>query len=576
MLDNTTSLLKVKPLDSNNWFTFCPAMTARFQQRGLWRVVTGDVLLPPIPVYFVTTSTPPAPLTAQEVLANSTLENDFDRKNNSWFNKEKKARGNLQAHVSVTQRVHIKGESTTYAMWQALIKVHVQQVPGMCFNAYNNMFSIAKAPSKDLTSVAACVEQSLARIQELCPNTVTDSLGTKITYGIQHLYNKLALMAMLCALPHNKYSDFILSLMRTKDLSCKNVEAAFQVEQTERNASRGPLYMPAGDTALRTQDTRRGNCPAPSSTPTTPGKGCTFCKALNHKEASCWAKERAADTVHARTKELQEERSKNKKAGCASCAAAATAGTSTGAATKPTITESATHASVHLAGTHNTHTDVHWIADPGATSHMSTQRCWFKTFEPYVIPIRIANNAIVYSKGIGSIVMELLDESLNPVCLSRVLYVPALQNNLFAILHLVTSHRFRVVIEGTVMEFLRNGVRILTATIRDKTTWLDVRTANAPESALRGKTICNHLLWHRRLGHIGKDLLEKVIRGKLASGLHLDSNAPLLVHCEPCIVGKHHTNPFPAKASHHAMRMLEHVHSNLHMVPTATASGYCY
>jgi hypothetical protein len=374
MSDNATSLLKVEPLDGNNWFTFCPAMTARFQQCGLWHVVTGNVLPPPIPVYFVATGTPVVPLTAQEVLANSTLENDFNRKNDSWFNKDEKARGHLQAHVLVTQRVHIEGESTAYAMWQALIKVHVQQVPGMCFNAYNNMFLIAKAPGEDLTSVAARAEQALARVQELRPATITDSTGASIAYGIQHLDDKLALMAMLRALPRDEYGDFVLSLMRTKDLSCKDVEAAFQVEQTERNASRGPLYTRAGDTALRTQDTRRGNRPAPSSTPTTPGKGCAFCEALNHEEASCWAKERAADTVRTRTKELQEEHSKNKKAGCASCAAAAAAGTSTGAATKPTVTKSAAHASVRLTGTHNTHADVHWIADSGATFHMSTQR----------------------------------------------------------------------------------------------------------------------------------------------------------------------------------------------------------
>jgi transposase InsO family protein len=576
MLDNATSSLKVEPLDGNNWFTFRPAMTACFQQRGLWRVVTGDILLPPIPVYFVATGTPVVPLTAQEVLANSMLENNFDRKNNSWFDKDKKARGDLQAHVLVTQRVHIEEESTAYAMWQALIKMHVQQVPGMCFNTYNNMFLIAKAPGEDLTSVAARAKQALARVQELRPATVTDSTGASIAYGIQHLDNELALMAMLCALPRDEYGDFVSSLMHTKDLSCKDVEAAFQVEQTERNASHGPLYTPAGDTALRMQDTRRGNRPAPSSTPTTPGKGCAFYEALNHKEASCWAKAHAADAARARTKELQEERSKNKKAGRTSRAATAATGTSTGATTKPTVTKSAARTSVRLAGTHNTHTDAHWIADSGATSHMSTQRRWFKTFEPHVVPIRVANNAIVYSEGISSIVMELLDESLDPVCLSRVLYVPALHNNLFAVLHLVTSHCFRVVIEGTVMEFLRNSVRILTATIRDKTAWLNVRTVNAPESTLCGKAIRNCSLWHRRLGHIGKDLLEKVIRGKLASGLHLNSDAPLLVHCEPCIVGKHHANPFPAKASHRATRMLERIHSDLHMVPTATASGYCY
>jgi hypothetical protein len=127
---------------------------------------------------------------------------------------------------------------------------------------------------------------------------------------------------------------------------------------------------------------------------------------------------------------------------------------------------------------------------------MSTQRQWFKTFEPHVVPTCVANNAIVYSEGIGSIVMEPLDESLNPVCLSRVLYVPTLQNNLFAVLHLVTSHRFQVKIEGTEMLFLRDGACILTATIRNKTAWLDVRTPNAPESALRGEDVWDRSLWH--------------------------------------------------------------------------------
>jgi hypothetical protein len=256
----------------------------------------------------------------------------------------------------------------------------------MCFNAYNNMFLIAKAPSKDLTSVAACAKQALACVQELHPATVTDGTGASIVYGIQHLNNKLALMAMLCALLRDKCGDFVSLLMHTKDLSCKDIKAVFQVEQTERNASRGPLYTLAGNTVLCTQDTRRGNCPAPSGTPTTPGKGCTFCKALNHKEALCWAKERAADAARTHTKELQEERLENKKAGRASCTTAATASTSTGAATKPTVTKSAARASVCLASTHGTHADAHWIADSGATSNMSTQRHWFKTFEAACCP----------------------------------------------------------------------------------------------------------------------------------------------------------------------------------------------
>jgi transposase InsO family protein len=41
-------------------------------------------------------------------------------------------------------------------------------------------------------------------------------------------------------------------------------------------------------------------------------------------------------------------------------------------------------------------------------------------------------------------------------------------------------------------------------------------------------------------------------------------------------VGKHHRDPFPAKALHRATRLLECIHSNLHKVPVPTASGYRY
>jgi hypothetical protein len=93
---------------------------------------------------------------------------------------------------------------------------------------------------------------------------------------------------------------------------------------------------------------------------------------------------------------------------------------------------------------------------------------------------------------------------------------------------------------------------------------------------LQGKSIVDCLLWHCWLGHIGKDALERAIRGKLADSLLINSNVLLPLHCKPCIVGKHHCNLFPAKALHHATCLLEHIHSNLHKVPVPTASGYCY
>jgi transposase InsO family protein len=455
-------------------------------------------------------------------------------------------------------------------MWQALLKIHMQQVPGTCFSAYNELFSIVKRPKDTLPAVAARVEAAIARVKELRPAAVTVA-GASVTYTIKHLDNELALMAMLRALPRNKYSNFISSLMRTPDLTHCTVEAAFQVKQTKRSAHHSPLVTPASNAALCTQQNVCNALRMPSSVK------CTFCKATGHTQDQCFARKRAADAAKAKTKERKEER-KAKRRGGGNCAAAATAllSSSSAAPKAPAVKELAASASLCLAGTHDTHADAHWIADSGATSHMSTQRDWFKTLELHVVPIRVANNAIIYSKGIGSVILEPLDKSLDLLLLSRVLCVPALQNNLLSVLHLVSTHRFRVEIEGTKMLFLQDARPMFTATICENTTWLDVHTPRAPESALRSKSILDRSLWHRRLGHISKDALEKAIRLKLGNGLLIDSNTPLPLHCKPCIVGKHHCNPFPAKALHCATRILQRIHSDVHMVPVATSSGYRY
>jgi hypothetical protein len=104
---------------------------------------------------------------------------------------------------------------------------------------------------------------------------------------------------------------------------------------------------------------------------------------------------------------------------------------------------------------------------------MSPRRSWFTKLEPLAIPIRVANDHVVYSKGVGLVVLEPADKSLRPVLLSRVLYVPALQNNLLSVLHLVANHRFRIEIEGREMVFLQNGEYRFTTAIRNNTAWLN-------------------------------------------------------------------------------------------------------
>jgi hypothetical protein len=68
---------------------------------------------------------------------------------------------------------------------------------------------------------------------------------------------------------------------------------------------------------------------------------------------------------------------------------------------------------------------------------------------PCINTIRIANNAIIYSTGVGDVVLTPTNTALCPCRLSCVLHVPELQNNLFAALHLTLHHKFCVMINSS-------------------------------------------------------------------------------------------------------------------------------
>jgi hypothetical protein len=457
------------------------------------------------------------PLMREERALNAQLKPAYERELNKFCDRQEKAAGDILAHLSRSQRTHVVDWHHDPAkMWATLKAVHVQQVPGMRFSAYNNLFSIVKGPEETLPAVASRVEEAIARVVELRPATITESsaspgggsVQSTRDYTIGDLNNKLALMAMLRALPREEYADFVSSLMRHKDLSRANVKAAFQVKQTERNAHCGPFLSPSGNAALRIA----AQLPPVNK----PGVKCNFCTGNGHMEEDCYKKECACKDAQKVVEERRAGRNGGKKA--RANRAATTSPSSPVPSDGAKVTELAASASVCLAGSPDTHADAHWITDTGATSHMSPRRSWFTKLKPCAIPIRVANNHVVYSKGVGSVMLEPVDKTLRPVLLSHVLYVPALQNNLLSVLHLVAHHHFRIEIEAKEMVFMQNSERRFTATICDNMAWLNASTPPAPKATLRGEATLSCALWHRRLCHIGADHLEQAIKGKIATG----------------------------------------------------------
>ena len=57
---------------------------------------------------------------------------------------------------------------------------------------------------------------------------------------------------------------------------------------------------------------------------------------------------------------------------------------------------------------------------------MTLHRHWFKELKPHKVPIELADNSVVYSEGMGTVIFRPKDTKLSPILLSDVLYVPQL------------------------------------------------------------------------------------------------------------------------------------------------------
>jgi hypothetical protein len=207
------------------------------------------------------------------------------------------------------------------------------------------------------------------------------------------LDDELAIMAMLHALPCEHYGEFVSALMRQKDLKCADVEAAFQVEQVERTTHHGPLV---GSAALRTF--RKPTSPRGDS------NKCPFCSIEGHAQDDCYKSKSARTDAHKLVNKRKADKRGDKRKAKANRAKVE----------EEEVVKKAQRAQVCLAASPSSSANAHWIADTGATSHMTPHRLWFTSYHPHVVPIRVANNTVVYSAGMGDVILTPTNAALRP------------------------------------------------------------------------------------------------------------------------------------------------------------------
>ena len=343
-----------------------------------------------------------------------------------WQKRAQKAAGELFLSVEQDQKSHFHGIlSDPIRIWTTLRDAHMSKKPGARFNAYDSLFSIRKQPNESLQSLCARIDASMQAIQDLRPTPFT----------LKEIDDELHSMALIRALPE-EYKSLSQSLMLLDDLNKTKIREAFLAEET--NSQRRGEQFNAGTSDLALS----------SSNNTKNDQECDFCGSKGHTAAEC--RKLVAARAYARRPRTGKKQ---------------TANTANNEPEQSNVVETAGNASsCHISSSPlQIDANFDWNADSGATSHMTPHSHWIRNYTPFRTPIRLANDDIVYSAGIGSVrfVPTIGGKKARVVEFTRVLHVPDLRTNLLSILYLTRQKQFTVLINSREMRFTRNSTTLI-------------------------------------------------------------------------------------------------------------------
>jgi hypothetical protein len=368
------SISSISSLTSENYCSWADDMKSWLQLNGLWRLVSGLEKKP---------ASQPEVRDSTGAVTSSAVPADEDKLEH-WETKAEKAAGALKTAISSDLRVLIRDcEDNPFLIWDTLRTSFIQQHTAPRFNVYHALLDVQKKDSESLKALINRVDEQIRIIKSLSPSSFT----------LTNLYDELAVMAIIRALPHS-FDDVVRTIsvldkfdkqsviqsLRNMDQTRSNLSGtstAFSVHSASQRASQKPSPAPTpSSSSSQTQDASN----KPQNRPK-----CDFCSRLGHLEAKCFLKDKlmrqisppSSSTAAPATTSSQPTPSAPQSASIASASALSS------------VTQSEPHSS--------------WNADTGASAHMTFNRHWMRNMKPHCIPIRIADGSVLYSEGIGSV-----------------------------------------------------------------------------------------------------------------------------------------------------------------------------
>ena len=182
-----------------------------------------------------------------------------------------------------------------------------------------------------------------------------------------------------------------------------------------------------------------------------------------------------------------------------------------------------------------------WIADSGASFHMTSNFEWIANYEKFVnqISVRLGDNHIVKAHGKGFI--ETSFGVLDPVY-----YLPEIGMNLFSISSCAKNHNVFSLTTNEGMTFLKEGKELFKATLTSDGLYV-IRFVMklGIHSSLLSTTLDD---WHNRLGHCSIDNIKRMAKENIVEGMLISDN-PNKSKCQSCAENKITRSSHPSKST---------------------------
>src|SRR5579859_7294256 len=510
----------IEKLNESNYRSWSQVIESHLDDQDLWEVVQGKEKKPEHPS---TSTAQTSEQTAAADMATAAAMEDYESKLEAWTKKAKKARKMIISTISPSVMTYVEGTKDPAEMWM-ILEGRYKPKTRVTLRQLQRQFNTMKMMDDD-----GDMEKHLQKVERL--KRQIEEQGEQISDS------SYVSVLLNCAPP--RYDVQISILEAQNDVTSTIIINRLLEEYrkfliTKPEETKMALLTNQGKRANQKGGKSKSGKNSPSS-PKFDGK-CNHCSKRGHKEDQCWIK-------HPELKPEKNRRDEKNE--------------------RPIYALMATSMSATVP---KRQSDPHvWFTDSGASDHFSPHRDLFETFQKLEEPIYIeTTEGTAMGTGQGTITITVLskDDIETELQLNDVIYAPSMSSNLFSLMaaydrgyetRITPAYGLRIFHEDVL---ITNSVRVAGGLFRLKTPTDAFAYAAQVTESTRELDIN---IWHRRMGHLGKDNVRKL--AKMVDGMGIKVRTTVGV-CEACLEGKQTRQPSHQPATR-ATEPLELIHSDL-------------